>query len=217
MFSVINRWETLPYWSVTVVDVADGTMTKSRIDVCSKGEGWSIFMLDIDANSDCEATRNNVRVDHSADARWSALARINSKFFQGDVAIASACLAIGTADGLIRVAFADFPSVFVKHRTGSIRRILGGGAPLGLFAEMRFPEKICMLDRGEAVTFVNKGAQRLLDDGLITAHNFFSGRVHERDCLPQLPFAATAITIRRTECAIAEPQHASGAESLVCA
>jgi hypothetical protein len=216
VFSVIDRWETLPQWSVTVIDVADGTMTRSHIDVCAKGNGWSIFMLDIDALDDRETVDGHLRVNHSADTPWSALAGINSRFYQYDGAVASACLAVGTADGLVRIAYADFPSVYIRNRNGGIRKVPGGGAPLGLFAEMRFPEKLCLLGRGDAMMLVNNGAQRLLDDGVITAYNLFAGRVYERESLPKRRFAATAISVKRMDFSVAEPQHAR-AEALVCA
>ena len=204
VFSLIDRWETLPEWSVTVVGIAEGTMTKSRIDVCSKGNGWSIFMLDIDARNTCEMADGDLRVDPAADTPCSALAGMNGRLHQKIRAVASACLAVGTADGLVRIASADFPSVYIRNRTGSIRNVTGGGAPLGLFAEMRFPEKLCLLGRGDAMMFVNNGAQRLLDDGLIDAYKLFAGRVYDSDSLPKRKFAATAIRIERTDFAVAE-------------
>jgi hypothetical protein len=215
VFSVIDRWETLPQWSVTVIDIADGTMTRSHVDVCSKGNGWSIFMLDINA-LDRETVDGDLRVDHSAGTPSYALASINSRFYQYDGAVASACLAVGTADGLVRIAYADVPSVYIRSCNGGIRKIPGGGAPLGLFAEMRFPDKLCLLGRGDAMMLVNTGAQRLLDDGVITAYNLFAGRVYERELLPSRRFAATAISIKRMDFSVAEPQHAR-AEALVYA
>jgi hypothetical protein len=205
---VSKRWNTRPDWSVTVVDIAEGSRTRSRTDVCSHDDGCAIFMLDVEAGNGQNAMSDHVRPDHTAYAPWSALAHLNSTLFCDEMTVASACLGICAAGGLIRVAFADFPSIYVKHRAGTIRRIPGGGAPLGLFAEMRFPEKICMLERGEAMMFVNNGADLLIDDGTVNIPDLFAGRVDDRDALPTLTFAATALTFQRTDFAFAEPLHA---------
>ena len=113
VFSTIDRWETLPEWSVTVMEIADGTMTSSRIDVCSKGNGWSIFMVDIDARKARTLVGGDLRVDPTADTPCSALADMNGRLCRSAGAVASACLAVSPADGLVRIAFADFPGVYI--------------------------------------------------------------------------------------------------------
>jgi hypothetical protein len=56
--------------------------------------------------------------------------------------------------------------------------------------------------------FVNNGADLLIDDGTVNIPDLSAGRVDDRDALPKLTFAATAITVQRTGFAFAEPLHA---------
>jgi hypothetical protein len=189
-------------WQVTVAEVAAGTSFRSRVDVRDEHEGFALFMRDVHGTQNrasmLEPDALSTPSERSV-APWSMLGALNSDYFHDGKGPASGCFILCTQGGLVRAAFADSPGGFVEENGKAIRKLQGGGAPLGLFPDSDFPESICLLDRDEAVVFINGGLEALIAGGLVRISDLFARRIDPRVGQLTTPrtHPATAVIIRR--------------------
>ncbi len=205
MYETIGKRVSPRCWDVHVLDVGTGLVGQSYCNIRSDEASCSVFMLE----SDDRDVRDNRILSHCdqvlgaqvGGSPWSTLRWMNARLHaSGSDASAKACFGICTASGLVRIAFAGYPCAYVAERSKHVRRLAGGGAPLGLFPDMQYPEKVCVLERGDAVMFVNESAEKLLEKRHVSALELFeAGRL---GCAPvpvAIPQPATAIVVRRLD------------------
>ncbi len=205
MYEAVDTWLRRRSWHVQALDIGEGLIGRSCRQIRTDTRSCSIFMLESDDTSVAEQTIlpdcDSMLEAQAGGSPWSTLRWINARLHRnGDDVSATACLGVCTASGLVRIAFAGYPCAYVQAAGGRVRRLAGGGAPLGLFPDVQYPEKVCVLEEGEAVMFLNPSAERLLERRDMSPEELFAA---ERFGNASLPMAASqganAIVVRRLD------------------
>lgn len=190
-------------WDVQVINIGRERVGQSYRSIRVGPDSCSIFMLESSASdvieNDILPYSDSLLGSEATRSPWSALRGINARLYRtARDQNTTACLGICTASGLVYIAFAGFPCAYVQQHGELVRRLAGGGAPLGVLADFQYPEKSCLLERGEAALFVNANAEALLRARRISAVELFAAARFQRALLLGAPRqAAAAIVVRR--------------------
>jgi hypothetical protein len=78
-------------------------------------------------------------------------------------------------NGIVRYGSAGFPAPFLLSVDGSVRRLVGGGTPLGASSSSEVSEAMYMLDGGAALILGNDGFCQLVDEGTVEPEDLLLG------------------------------------------
>jgi hypothetical protein len=103
-------------------------------------------------------------------------------------------------DGIVHIAWAGLPAVYHRRRDGTVHMLRRPALPLGLVAEMKAPESIVMLDRGEALLIPNRRLECAFASSRTTPARLLSDfEVHEPVPGGHAERAATALIAERLD------------------
>jgi hypothetical protein len=90
-------------------------------------------------------------------------------------------------NGVVRYASAGFPAPFLVGPDGAVRRLGGGGAPLGDDVRVDVAEAVYMLDAGTSLIVANDGVCELIERGVIDQADLLSDLEDVREYLSTIP------------------------------
>ena len=117
----------------------------SIADVCSAAPPWAIL----------RALNIRTYFEKCAESGWSA---VLAQFSKG---------------GLVRIGWGGYPAAYQRSLDGTIRRVHKSSVPLGMFVHVDTPEIVTLLNRGEAIAFVDTALETLCERRVIAPEDLF--------------------------------------------